>query len=117
MARIIEFDIPTKDGIEQARGIPMWFAIGERKVKFVLQYDEDKARYLTHFASGHRCGSLDDAGVELMCKTSTYHRFTKKQLAQFLIDKMIARFGTEVLLEKLDSVPVINPTNSTRKGK
>jgi hypothetical protein len=109
MAKIIEFKIPTTDGVEQARGIPTWLMVGKRKIKFMLQYDSaGKATYLTHYASGYKFGMLDSAHVELMCKLSPYHRFTKKELAEFLIDKVVARHGVDFVLEKIDQAPVIN---------
>jgi hypothetical protein len=115
MSRVIEFLIPTESGTKQARGVPMGFVIGDRKIKFVLQRnDENKPKWLTHYASGYKLGSLDDAAVELMCKTSTYHRFTKKQLAQFLIDKTVTNMGVEEVLKRLDSVPVINQTTKRK---
>lgn len=109
MPKIIEFKIPTKAGIEQARGMPVWLNVGDRRVKFMLQYNgDDKARYLTHFASGMRIGTLDDAAVELMCKLSPYHRFRNKELAVFLIQKAVVRMGLDKVQAALDNAPVIN---------
>jgi hypothetical protein len=109
MAKIVEFNIPTVNGVERARGMPVWLMVGKRKIKFMLQYDSaGKATYLTHFASGCKFGALDSAHVELMCKLSPYHRFTKKELAEFLIDKVVSRHGVDFVLKKIDQAPVIN---------
>ena len=109
MARISEFKIAQIGGITNtARGIPVIFKIGEREIKFMIQYDDDGPRWLTHYASGYKFGVLDNAETELVCKLSTYHKFSKRQLAEFLINKAITKFGEDGVLAKLDSVPVIN---------
>jgi hypothetical protein len=115
MAKIVEFNIPVTspvgavNNIEKARGMPVWLTVGKRKIKFMLQYDSaGKATYLTHYASGYKFGTLDSAHVELMCKLSPYHRFTKKELAEFLIDKAVNRHGVDFVLAKIDQAPVIN---------
>ena len=109
MTKAIEFNIPTTTGIKKARGIPARFIIGGRKIKFVLQHNGDgKIAYLTHFASGQRFGSLNDIAVEVMCKLSPYHGFSKHRLAQLLVDNAVAKYGADKVLEKIDSVPVIN---------
>jgi hypothetical protein len=109
MTKVIEFLIPTCAGIKPARGTPIWLTVGERKIKFVLQRDdENKTRWLTLFASGYKFGALNDAAVELMCKLTPRHRFTQKQLAEFLIAKAITRHGAEKVLSKIDGAAVIN---------
>jgi hypothetical protein len=109
MPRVIEFNIPTHTGIQQARGVPIYLNVGTRRIKFILQRDsEGKAKWLTHYASGYRFGALDDVHVELMCKLSPYHRFTQKQLAEFLIDKQVTRLGVEKVLASIDGAAVIN---------
>ena len=109
MTKGIEFNIPTATSVEKARGIPRRFVVGDRVIKFMLQYDRDnKLTLLTHFASGCKFGNLNDAETELMCKLSPYHRFSKRQLAEFLIDKMVFRFGIEKVLATIDAAPVIN---------
>jgi hypothetical protein len=110
MARIIEFKIATRNNAaDTARGMPVILQIGERSIKFVLQRDDSgKASWLTHYASGYKFGSLNDAAVELMCVQSPYHRYTGRQLAEFLVDKMVAKLGADKVLASIDSVPVIN---------
>lgn len=109
MSKIVEFKIPTTDGTETARGAPAVLKVGNRKVRFILQQDEaGEARWLTHFASGYKFGRLDDAATELACRLSPYHRFSKRQLAEFLIQKAVARIGVEKVLATLDKAPVIN---------
>ena len=119
MPKIVEFNIPTKGGIEKARGVYATFHIGGpdgRAVRFMLQNDSDgKAAWLTHFASGMKFGSLDDMAVELACKLSPLHKFTKYQLADHLVRKMVVRHGADKVLGVLDAAPVINSlTRRTR---
>jgi len=107
--RQVTFNIPTDAGITTAKGLPIWFTIGRRRIRFMLQYNSDgKIKYLTHYASGMRLGSLNDMHNELICRYSSYHRFTKRDLAIELITKIVDTRGAEELLAKLDTVPVIN---------
>ena len=107
--RQVTFNIPTNNGLVTVRGLPAYFTIGGRRIRFMLQYDSDnKIRHLTHFASGMKFGSLNTAEVELTCNLSPYHRFSKRRLAQFLIDKAVARLGADKVLASIDAAKVIN---------
>lgn len=109
MSRIVSFNVPQRDGTKgRAHGRPIKLKIGEREVWFVLQYEDRKPRWLTHFASGYKFGTLDDAETELVCRFSPYHEFTDQELALFLIEKAIAKHGVEAVLQRIDQVPVIN---------
>jgi hypothetical protein len=110
MPRIVTFNIPRTNGTAaQARGIPILLMVGERKIKFIFQRDDEgHPRWLTHHASGYKFGSLDDAICEIICTLSPYHKFTHKQLAEFLVNKIVTRLGADKVLAKLDAAPVIN---------
>jgi hypothetical protein len=110
MTKIVEFKIPKSDGTtDMARGRPIWLMIGERKIKFIFQRDDEgHPHWLTHFASGYKFGSLDDAICEIICTLSPYHKFTHKQLAEFLVNKIVNKVGVKKVLMSIDSAPVIN---------
>jgi len=117
MSKIVAFNVPVKSlrarnrtvMIDQRRGRACVITIGDRAVRFMLQYGPNgKACTLAHFASGYRFGSLDDARVRAMCALGHHARLTDRQAAESLVARVVAKLGAAEVLAKLDAAPVLN---------
>ncbi|HEY2531893.1 MAG TPA: hypothetical protein VGJ20_28860 [Xanthobacteraceae bacterium] len=109
MAKKITFKVPTSTGLTEDRtGTVAWIKVGNRKIKFVLQNEGIGAVTLTHFASGYRFGSLNEARVEWMAIRGPYDPINNHGAAAFLIGKKIAEKGADKVLAVIDAAPVIN---------
>ena len=115
MANVILFKVPVKDretgevSTAVRSGTIAYLPVGDRKVCFVLQRDDDgKAHALAHYASGMLVGSLANARVQAMLARGHHARLTPRGAALWLIDRAIRANGVEEVLAKLDKAPRLN---------
>jgi hypothetical protein len=103
MAQMI---IPRADGSTAiVLGRVAILKVGKSKVRFFIHDGT-----LSHFASGHRFGSLNDIKVRNMCALGHHARLSDRDAAVALIDRTIARVGSaEQVLAVINAAPVINP--------
>jgi hypothetical protein len=115
MQNVITFNVPVRKAksgkVETAvrTGTIAWLTVGNRKVCFVLQRDDDgKPHALAHYASGMLVGHLNTAQVECMLARGHHARLTPRDAAVWLIEKAIARKGVDSVLAVMDGAPRLN---------
>ena len=115
LANVITFKVPVKDrdtgkvSTAVRSGTIAWLPVGDRKVCFVLQRDDDgKAHALAHYASGMLLGNLNSARIEVMCARGHHARLTPRGAALWLLDRAIRANGVEEVIHQLDKAPRLN---------
>ncbi|WP_439398588.1 hypothetical protein ACRQ5Q_14780 [Bradyrhizobium sp. PMVTL-01] len=107
----------SKKMMEQERtGRVAYFTIGERRVKFVLQFpnvhpsqpDARKPEALVHFASGMVFGRINEAKVRCMAARGIHGVPNDRDAAEMLVAEAVARMGADEVLKRLDAAPALN---------
>jgi len=125
MKNLKPFNINTKDGIKPSLGIPYILKVGDKRIKFMLQYDiyrDDnkhalkeytKDKYyvvaLTHYASGRIVLSYNNLASQRILNFKSYQKEMPWRLAaELALSALIEKNGIDRVLNVINSAPVIN---------
>lgn len=112
MSKRIRFNVPSETGIRQVDGHIVRLMLGNRRHKFVLQYDITRPTLLTDYRTGYGIANLAGKvlarhlqnGGYINIETVTYIR----GIAQEYVDDLAAQIGVETFKQKLAEPPTIN---------
>jgi hypothetical protein len=79
--------------------------VGNKRYKFLIHCNGTTEKFLTHFASGKKLGSLTPIIYENFKSNST---LKDRELAKLLIEKLINKHGAERVQVTMDSAQAIN---------
>jgi len=80
--------------------------VGNKRYKFLIHCYGTTEKFLTHFASGKKLGSL----TPIICENfkSNYTFIKDRELSKLLIEKLINKHGVERVQAVMDSAQAIN---------
>jgi hypothetical protein len=84
--------------------------IGNKKIRFMMHDG-----HLSHFESGFRFGSLNDAKIRAMCTWGHNHKLNDRQAAEHLVQRIVAEKGADFVLAAIAEAPVLNKTKEKLK--
>lgn len=94
-------------GTAEISGNIVYLYVGPYQEKFLIQKEPSGATFLTHYASGQKCGpGLAATRARLVAQTGNA---TDRDAAKQRIADLIRQYGAERVLERLRGAPVLNP--------
>lgn len=106
MGKTVTIKAPVKEGgTVEVSGKVCWLHVGDQRHKFLIQETNTRERFLTHFGSGHKLGSLTPIKIANMV---SYKTMTDRAAAELLVKKVVRSLGADRANEIINAAPVIN---------